>query len=213
MKVTQYMTAEKGIAAADGGGIRQRWMYGLRLLRDPQAISNGNGGLRHGVADTLIDAAHARGLKLSDREIRYRLQCARTYPTESQIGKILADFQSWWSLMAARFPPTEAEPDEPPADHRTETERRHDKARQLALAGLGDQGRLFPLDEFEPMESTLKDLVDYASQMEDLTARFAKVDRDRRAYLKTLMEAVNYDLSQTWQAAHMAAYGTEPDVA
>jgi hypothetical protein len=185
------MHAEKGIVAADGGGIRQRWQYGLRLLHDPDAISTGNGGgLRHGIADRLVEAAQARGLKLNPGEIRNRLQCARTYPNESQIAHAVRDFDSWHDLVAARFPAYEPEPDEAPADYRSEVERRHDKARQLALA-VGDQGRLFPLSEFEPTESTLKDLVDYAGQMEDLTARFAKVDRERRLYLKTLMEGPN----------------------
>ena len=40
-------------------------------------------------------AAKRAGLKLSAQEIRRRLQCARTYPTEAQIRQALADFRTW----------------------------------------------------------------------------------------------------------------------
>lgn len=82
MKVTQYVRQERAIASADSGGIRERWIWGLRLLRDPDAMSSPK-SLRHGVADQLMAAAARAGRKLSDREIRWRLQCARTYPTEA----------------------------------------------------------------------------------------------------------------------------------
>ncbi len=48
-----------------------------------------------------------------------RLQCARAYPTESQIAEALSGFRTSWDLMAAGFPAYEAEPNEPPADFRT----------------------------------------------------------------------------------------------
>jgi hypothetical protein len=208
MKVTQYVRAEQAIVGADGGGIRQRWLYGLRLLRDPEAISTGNGGgLRHGVTDRLVEAARSRGLKLNDREVRNRLRCARTYPTESQIGHAVSDFGSWHDLIEAGFPPYEAELNEPPADYRTQNEKDHDHARQLLLA-IGGQGTLFP--DLEPEQATLKELVDYSDEQDDITERFAKRGRERRKYLKELMLAANYDLSQTWQAAHRAAYGSDP---
>jgi hypothetical protein len=49
--------------------------------------------------------------KVSAREIQYRLQCARTYPTESQLAKALGDFRTWWDLIQANFPAYEAEAD------------------------------------------------------------------------------------------------------
>jgi hypothetical protein len=125
----------------DGSGIRQRWLYGLRLLRDPQAISqNGNGAsLRHGVAEQLVKAAAERGLKLSAREIRYRLQCARTYPTEFQIGNAITDFGSWFALIQARFPVYEAEP-----DGRQRGQRGGRGARKV-IGARGARGRAWPL--------------------------------------------------------------------
>lgn len=84
MKTTQYVKQEKAIAVADSGGIRARWLWGLRLLRDSDAMSSEK-SLRHGVTEQLIAAAKSSGLKLSAREIQARLQCARAYPTEAQI--------------------------------------------------------------------------------------------------------------------------------
>lgn len=210
MKVAQYIKAEKAINAAEAGGIRSRWFYGLRLLRDPAVMSPGGGGLRHGVAAQLVAETTARGMRLSEREIRYRIQCARAYPTEAQIGNAVADFGAWRDLIAAGFPAYPAPPNEPVADHRTEEEKRRDAARRLAEQ-IGEQGALFPLDEFEPTESTVKDLQAYAEQMADLTERFAKRDRERGEYVAQLIAATGGDLSVLWQDAHRLAFGAGDD--
>lgn len=202
MKTTQYVQQERAIAAADRGGIRERWMWGLRLLRDSEKIAPA-GGLKHGVAEQLIAAATKRGLKLSDREIRWRLQCARAYPTETQIGNAITGFGTWFSLIQAGFPALEAPTDEPPADHRTPEEIRHDRARQLA--DLSDpQGSLFPLSQFEPVTATLKELQAYADEQADLTSRFVAHDAKRQGYLNDLIAAADGDLSATWHDAHEA---------
>src|SRR6266540_1006955 len=202
MKTSQYVQQEKAIAAADSGGIRQRWLYGLRLLRDPEAMASQK-SLRHGVAALLIAAAQKRGLTLSEREIQRRLQCARAYPTEAQIRHAVSGFETWHDLVAAGFPPFEAPDGESPADHRTPEEVRHDRARRLADV-TDPQGTLFPLSQFEPMTATLKDLKDYAEGQAALTARFAAHDAKRSAYLNGLIEAAGGDLDTTWQAAHEA---------
>ncbi len=201
MKTTQYVRQEKAIASADTGGIRERWVWGLRLLRDPEAFAPKSTQLKPGRTDELIRAASAAGLRLSDREIRYRLQCARAYGTEAEIRHACAEFGDWSALRAAGFPAFSVASDEPLADHRTQTERDHDHARALVDL-IGEQGALFPLRDFEPVETTLKELVDYAEQQEALTARFVEHGRKRRAYLDQLIEAAEDDLSMTWQAAH-----------
>lgn len=201
MKTTQYVRQEKSIAAADSGSIRERWLWGLRLLRDPDAFSPGSSQLKPGRADELVRAAAAAGLKLTDREIRYRLQCARAYPTEAQIRNAGSEFQGWTELRAAGFPAFDAPEGEPPADHRTDAERKRDHARALADQ-LGDQGALFPLSDFEPITTTLKELTAYAAEMAELTERFAARDRERQSYLSALIAAADGDLSMTWQDAH-----------
>lgn len=201
MKITQYLRQEKAIAAADSGGIRQRWLWGLRLLRDPDAFSPGSRQLKPGQADLLIKAAKARGYKLSLTEIRYRMQCARTYKTDAEIHQATGEFDTWTDLIKAGFPTYEAPAGEPPADHRTKDERDHDHARALVDL-IGEQGSLFPLAEFEPTETTLKDLQDYTEQQEELTARFVAHGDKRRLYLNDLIRAAGGDLSATWQEAH-----------
>lgn len=200
MKTTQYVRQERSIAAGVANDICERWLWGLRLLRDTDAFAPGSSQLRPGRADELVQAAKAAGFQLTIREIQYRLQCARTYPTEAQIANAGAQFQGWTELRSAGFPSFDAPDGEPPADHRTEAERRHDRARALAET-IGEQGSLFPLSVFEPVTTTLKELVVYADDQEAITERFAAHDRKRRAYLDSLIAAADGDLSITWQAA------------
>lgn len=208
MKTTQYIRIERAISAAAVSDIRERWFWGLRLLRDPDAFAPGSSQLKPGRADELIRSAKAAKLTLSEREIRYRIQCARAYPTDSQIRHACAEFEDWSSLRAAGFPAIDAPEGEPPADHRTDAERQRDHARALTDL-LGDQGALFPLADFEPHETPLKDLKAYAEEMAELTARFRKRDEDRREYLDRLIAAAGGDLSTTWQDAHLRAFGDD----
>lgn len=208
MRVSQYVRAERAIDAADKSGIRERWVYGLRLLNDPDAMSAGGGGLRHGVADQLVAAAQSRGIALSQREIRFRIQCARAYPTEAQIGTASSDFASWTDLRSAGFPAIERPEGEPDADWRTTEEKRRDAARRMADL-VGDQAGLFPLDHVDPGESTVKELRAYAIDQRDLTARFAERDRKRFEYLGALDAATGGDDSAVWQDAHRLAFPGE----
>ncbi len=201
MRAAQYVRQERAIHAATVNDIRQRWLWGLRLLRDGDAMSESKKSLRHGVTDQLVAMAKAAGIKLSAQEIQRRLRCARVYRTESQIRNACTDFENWHELVAANFPAYEAEQDEPEADHRTDDERKRDLARALADT-MGDQAALFPLSDFEPSATTLKELVAYANEMSELTARFAKRDRERRDYLDRLIEVADCDLSMTWRDAH-----------
>lgn len=214
MKTSYYVKQARAIASADSGGIRERWLWGLRLLRDPHKMSSAS-SLKHGETEKLLAEAKAAGQKLSVREIQARLQCARAYPTEAQISRSTEDFEHWSALVQANFPPYEVPEGEPPADHRTEAEKAHDRAR--ALADLdGDQETLFPLADFEPLRTTLEDLTVYTRQMKELTARFAARDDKRQAYLDRLVEAADYDLSTTWHDAQQrlvalnAAAGDDP---
>jgi len=208
VKTTQYVRIERAIAAAAVSDIRERWLWGLRLLHDPDAFSSGSSQLKPGRADELVRAAKAAGLRLTVREIQFRLQCARAYPTETQIANAGSQFESWTDLRSAGFPAYEAPDGEPAADYRTEAERKHDHARALAEQ-MGEQGAFFPLSDFEPVTTTLKELSEYAAEMAELTARFAARDKDRADYLEQLVNAVDGDLSATWQDAHTAAFGED----
>lgn len=210
MRTTQYVRQEKAIAAADWTGIRERIMWGIRLFADPEVFTSG-GQMKAGRADELVQAYKAAGQKISQREIQYRLRAARTYRTESQIAQISARFENWSSLIANDFPAVDPLPDELPVDYRNAGERRTDLARALAAAGeiSAEQLALFPLDRYEPTEATLKELAAYASDMAELTARFAAKDQERAEYVANLIEASDGDLSTTWCDAHRRAFGED----
>lgn len=48
----------------------------------------------------------------TDREIRYRVQFAELYPTETEVGSVLPTFVSWWDITKSFAPP---KPDPAPA--------------------------------------------------------------------------------------------------
>lgn len=199
MKTAQYTQREAQITTADSAGIRQRWMWGLRLLGDQEKIAPA-GGLKHGVADALIEAAAKRGYKLSSREIQWRLQCARAYPTEAQIRNAITDFETWFDLIQAGFPAYEAPADEPLADWRTDAERTHDRNRAWLDATNG-MDAMFPLRDFEPVETSLEDLEVFMKEQLQINENFAATYDRRRAYLDDLIEAVDGDMSATWEHA------------
>lgn len=206
MKTTQYLRQEKAIASADAGSIRERWLWGLRLLRDSEAFAPGSSQLKPGRADELIKAMAASGQRISEREIRYRLRCARAYRTEAEIRQAVAEFGSWSALFNADFPAFPVPGNEPAADHRTDAERERD-LRNAYSDILDDQGALFPLSDFEPTTATLKDLVEYADGQEEWTNRFVARDKKRREYLDALILAVDDDLSVTWLEAQRRRNG------
>ena len=201
MKASQYLRQEKAIAVGAADDIERRWKWGLRLLHDPQAFAKGSSQLRPGVSDGLVKSARACGFKLSESEIRWRLQCARAYPSETAIRCARSEYRDWWSLCRAGFPPVDVSPDEPPADHQTDTERDQDRAAAL-MDLIGDQGSLFSLRDFEPTTSTLADLRTYTDEGKKLTARFARHDAKREEYMNRLEAAANGDMSMTWLEAH-----------
>jgi hypothetical protein len=210
MRYARYLRLEKYIAASDTGGIIERWKYGRRLLEDDTATTP-NGNLKHGVLAKLVAQAVASGYEIAEREIQRRLQCARTYPAETQICRAADRFRVWSELYNAGFPPVEAPPDELPFDPRDADERARDAARELARHASAGDAQLtlfdyFPDDRFTEI-STLGELAKYAAEMAELTERFRQRDEERAEYLGSLIEAVSGDLSKTWAEAQAALDG------
>src|SRR6266545_761754 len=110
-----YLKLETRILRDEQGGILDCWKYGRECLTHKK----GRQQLPHGfIADRLAEAERA-GLKLSEREIRRRVQCAEVYDSEAKVGQALADFGSWSALAEAGFPVAEVdEPDLEPDDLR-----------------------------------------------------------------------------------------------
>lgn len=90
MKTSPYLKLERRIASDERGGILQRWRFGRQLLD----AKTGRKQLPHGLIDAVIKAAERAGLKLSEREIQYRLKCAEAYETEAEVRTACADLGS-----------------------------------------------------------------------------------------------------------------------
>lgn len=192
------------IARSESASIEDRWRWGHTVLRDPHLMSESGKSLRHGAAEHLIaDAGETPSGKtlLSEGEIQRRLRCARAYPYTSQIRHAMTDFGTWFDLIKAGFPPYEPEPGEDPADPRTKEEIRRERERQYA-AFLGEQVGLFPLEDYLPERTSLKDLGEFVARSEEMSESFTKTSRRRRAYYDELASAVDGDLTVLWARAH-----------
>lgn len=200
MRLAQYGRQEKAIASADSGGIFERWRYGrLLLVEDDKTTAGGN--LRHGVLARLIAEAAKAGVKLSEREIRYRIQCGRTYEQESQIGTARADFACWTDLRDAGFPEVPKVPGERPYDPRTTADLKSDHGRHNPLPAGWEQRELF--ESLSP-QSTLLEAERYAAEMAELAARFSERSELRLQYFDELVKAVNGDKTRTLREAQEA---------
>jgi hypothetical protein len=102
---SEYLKIERRIAADERGGIMHRWHYGRAVLR----TKVGRKQLPHGLLADLVKASIAAGYKISEREIRRRVQFAEVYDSEAKVGQALADFGSWAALAEAGFPPVEVD--------------------------------------------------------------------------------------------------------
>lgn len=203
MRTERYKRIENAIAASDSGGIWERWRYGRRLLCDAEATTP-NGNLQHGVKDRLIRVATHSGRKLSEREIQYRLQVARTYPYESQIRAACADFESWWDLTHSGFPDYSATEGERPYNPMETDELRSqndERGRRLIEYSWYSEA-LF--DHLDKETTTLDEMKKYAEEQDEITARFAAAGTKRWVMLDELIRAVDGDLSKTWAEAEDA---------
>lgn len=203
-----YGRLEKAIAAADTGSIRQRWEYARRLLCD-RTKTTPDGRLRYGVIDGLIAAAAKQGIKISRREIQYRFQAGRTYPSQAELAQLVAQVDSWKELIRAAFPPVELPlgSDLEPFDPRTPEERARDAGEVLDSTAeqAGGQGELFSYfrDGFDEL-STIAELRKHAVDLREWTQRQANADDRRIAYVDKLSAAVGGDESKTVADANAA---------
>ncbi len=203
MRTERYKRIEQAIAASDSGGIWERWRYGRRLLCDAEATTV-NGHLQHGVAERLIRTAARSGRKLSEREIQRRIQCARSYPTESQIRQLLTDFGTWDEVINGGFPPYPAAEGERPYNPLETDELRSqndDRGRRLIEHSWYVE-TLF--DHLDKETVTLAEMTRYAEEQDEITARFAAAGVKRHFMLDELIKAVNGDLTKTWAEAERA---------
>ena len=218
MRLGEYGRLERAISASDHGTIYERWRYGRRLLCDAQ-MTTPAGNFKHGTIEKLTRAS---GGKLTERELRRRLQCGRTYPQRSQIGHAMSDFKSWFALTQANFPPYNGAPDELPYNpldteelvkqHGTEESRRDEDSRY-------EEGGLYPRDEcgteaIIPRDTygdstPLHEVDRWANEELELAARHTGRAEKRRRYVDSLIKAVNGDLNATLGEAERRLHGDD----
>lgn len=102
---SEFLKLERRIATDEHGGVLHRWRYGRELLK----AKAGRKQLPHGLVGDLVKAAADAGLRISEREVRYRLTCAEVYASEAEVGTAVQTFGSWTALRDAGFPPVEVE--------------------------------------------------------------------------------------------------------
>jgi hypothetical protein len=202
MKFAEYGRIERAISASGHGTIVERWRYGRRLCCDPK-MTTPAGNFKHGALEKLIRAS---GGKISERELRYRLECGRTYPKLSQIGRASADFDHWWNLIKAGFPAYAGDPDELPFNpletkelikqHETQEERFREDG-QYEGGGIFPrddcEGALIPRDTF-PGTTPMHEIDRWASENLELMSRGLDRAHKIRRYADSLIKAVNGDL-------------------
>jgi len=214
VKTTSYLKLEKAIALDERGGVLDRWRYGRELL----AAKSGRQQLPHGLLAALIKAAERAGFKLTDREIRYRLQCAEAYKTEAEVGTACSDFGSWSALRDAGFPPVADAPLDPDELAASGLATAADAWEELELdiPGLKPvisvRGRKIPLVRGEDGAS-IADVAAYLDMCEQMHENFGKTVEQIRASLKTMREHGDEQTNalEVWEAATESAAPTDEE--
>lgn len=204
MKTSPYLKLERRIASDERGGILQRWRFGRQLLD----AKTGRKQLPHGLIDAVIKAAERAGLKLSEREIQYRLKCAEAYETEAEVRTACADLGSWSDLREAGFPSVESYGPDEIDSAGLGTAPDEWEQMQFEIPGLRSaisvRGRQVPLVKGEE-GATVADVAAYLEMCEQKHESFGKtVDRIRES-LSTMREGADGDDAtnavEAWEAA------------
>lgn len=217
MRNTRYLALEKHIADSAASDTIQRWRYGQHLLHDSKRITPA-GHLKQGVLAELIGIAAQCGVKLLEREIQWRLKCARTYSTETEIRTASSEFGDWTGLRNAGFPPVEvADPGEP-YDPRSVTEklgdlgdeqkRRKKDQEQPALPGLSrlELPNIFSHETHGP-RTPVRSLLTEAETDVQLAKNFGKLADEKLTYATQLAGATGGNLDMSWYEAEARRLG------
>lgn len=213
MKTTsQYLRLERRIAADESGGVVGRWRYGRLLL----AAKAGRQRLPKGMIGDLVDAADRAGLKLSEREIQYRIQCAETYETEADSRTACAATGSWSALREAGFPPVEPDGSDPEHIETEGLADAPDEWQQLRfdIPGLKKtitvRGRKVPVVRGED-GATVADVAAYRDMCQEMHDNFGKTVDQINASLAIMREGSGGDDEANAVEAWETACGDEFD--
>lgn len=206
MKTGPYVRLERKIATGERGDVLVRWRYGRQLVDDRA----GRNQLPHGMRAGLIKAAQRVGIKLSDAEISYRMQCAETYSTEAQLVTAVTSFGSWSALRDAGFPPVEPDGSDPEHIEAEGLDGAPDEWEQLQfdIPGLKEtitvRGRKVPVKRGED-GATVADVAAYLAMCEQMHDNFGKTVDQISESLATMREGSGGDddanAVEAWEAA------------
>lgn len=172
-RASVYLKLERKIATVGADDVIRRWEYGQELLK----AKAGKKKLPDGLIDDLVKDAERDGMKVSRREIQYRVRCAEVYASKAQLRKIVCTIGPWSEIIAAGFPEISideiaVDPDQ--TDEIGVSNSAPDEWEQLSLIpGLAPtlkvKGREVPLDE-----ATVSDVEAYAEMYRQIHANYAK---------------------------------------
>lgn len=196
MTKPSYKSLQRAIARDDKHSIERRWEYGRAVLADPKKMANSGDQLRAGAIEALIADARAVDSKLSEREIRYRLQCARAYKTVDQIRHVCAEYEDWSALRAAGFP--EVAVDEIETDP-------EDLADAIGEDDPLTQEPLFDIPGFKPVlkiqgrktdlaDATVRDAIAYRDMCREMHANFGRTVAQVEASVQIMLDGADGDL-------------------
>ncbi len=207
MKTTSYLKLENAIALDERGGVLHRYRYG-QLLQEAKK-KNGGKQLPHGLIAARLKEAEQHKLALSEREIRYRVQCADAYKTEAEVGSIAADLGSWRAICDAGFPPVTDAPLDPDELAASGLATAADEwvNQELDIPGLKPvisvRGRKVALVKGDE-GATIADVAAYLDMCVQMHENFGKTVDQIRASLKTMREHSDGDDTnalEAWEAA------------
>lgn len=210
MAQSPYLKLEKRIGSDERDSITCRWRYGRELLKAKGARKK----LPEGLATELIVDALRSGIKISEREIRYRVQCATVYANDQQIGKAIAEWGTWFGLIQAGFPAVDI--DEEDLDEVDEME----EVGLSADAGPDAvQDPLFEIPGFKPVlkihgrktdldKITVGDAVAYRDMCREMHANFGRTVVQIEASVSSMLAGSGGDLAANALEAYRL--GSEP---
>ncbi len=182
-----YLKLESRILRDEQGGILDRWKYGRECLKAKKGRQKLPDGF---IADRLAEAERA-GLKLSEREIQYRVQCAEVYGHDRQIRSSAAELGSWRALCDAGFPVVDVDestdPEEIAAAAGISTEPPDSFEQLVLIPGFGEtikvRGRTIPI-----AEATVGDAKTYRETYRQIHANFGKTLAQIEAAVEAMEE-------------------------
>lgn len=206
-----YLKLEQDIAKEERGGIMHRWRYGRELLK----VKAGRRQLPHGLATELMVDALRAGIKLSEREIQWRVRCATVYDSEEKVRKAITDFGTWFNLTQAGFPAVEIDEEDP-----------IDGMEEVGIVGDGEpadvQGVLFDIPGFKSVlringrkrdlvDVTVREAIDYRDMCREMHASFGRTVAQIDASVERMLRGAGGDLDANALEAWRSASGDEEE--